>query len=119
MITYSVDRTQLSASKNFTVKIRKVNDGKLVTVSQINLVGSSHDGQLFAWNPECNKVITYLWSREQIDMLTGTPLAIGIDNIIAKVASEMQNKDYERVAIFEYKIPKVTLIQILRDFFNG
>lgn len=104
MITYSVDRTQSSAVKNFTVKIRKVNDGRLVTVRQIqNIVGSSHEGQIFAWNPESNKVITYLWSREQIDMLTGTPLAIGIENIIAKVASEMRSKGWERVAIFEFK----------------
>lgn len=104
MITYSVDRTQSSAVKNFTVKIRKVNEGRLVAVRQIqNIVGSSHAGQIFAWNPESNKVITYLWSREQIDMLTGTPLAIGVDNIIAKVASEMRSKGWERVAIFEFK----------------
>lgn len=104
MITFSVDRKQSSAVKNFTVKIRKVNDGRLVTVRQIqNIVGSSHEGQIFAWNPESNKVITYLWSREQIDMLTGTPLAIGVENIIAKVASEMRSKGWERVAIFEFK----------------
>lgn len=104
MITYSLDRTRSSAVKNFTVKIRKVDDGRLVTVRQIqNLVGSSHEGQLFAWNPESNKVITYLWSREQIDMLTGTPLAIGIDNIVAKVTSKMRSKGCERVAIFEFK----------------
>lgn len=104
VMTYSVDWTQSSAVKNFTVKIRKVNDGRLVTVKQIqNIVGSSHEGQIFAWNPENNKVITYLWSREQIDMLTGTPFGVGVDNIIDKVASEMRSKGWERVAIFEYK----------------
>jgi WD40 repeat protein len=103
VITFSVDPLKEDVVKNWTVNVRDVNYGNVIISENIqNVVSFSPDGRIFTWNPQNNKIITYLWGGEWIDVLTGTSFDDGITNIVDKIASQMMLQGWKRVALAQF-----------------